>query len=752
MFLKKNLTEEGSLPEHHSNSHRNHKHGEGRHTPHLRPYVDMVISAFQDRRFQRRTSVYQKRDLQDRVAKKKWTGPPSETIYGGISVRSSENNDIIIALAIRDTTYFLDFSEHHFPVDESFHPTADIITDFVIHELRKYEREHLEKFIGIALPHELAERCPHLCPRLWGELDIVPLVLHGKGVHSVGWINREYWNTKTLDEQAESVARKCITFFGPSKAPLLQVGYRGGVEVDCGFHAVLANLSDYELTVGSRTWNSVLKYADDLKKRKVKVAFFSATPQGGGVALMRHALVRFAETLGVDFKWYVPRPRPAVFRITKTNHNIFQGVSKPDERLTEENKAALTDWIVGNAKRYWFGKGGPLSAPCEGGADVIVIDDPQMPGLIPLIKEVTPMRPVIYRSHIQVRSDLIADPTTPQAEAWNYFWDSIKCADLFISHPVSSFVPHMVPRETVGYLPASTDWLDGLNKTMDDFDIGYYGRIFNAKCREIGMTTIDYPDDEYIVQIARFDPSKGIFDLLDAYEKFRILFGENRPKEEKPPKLLICGHGSVDDPDGVVIYDAVIEHIDNNLAHLKSSICVMHIPPSDQILNALLSKARVALQLSTREGFEVKVSEALHKGKPVIATLAGGIPLQVQDGKNGFLVEVGDSDAVAHHLYNLWTDDELYYRLSSWAADSVSDEVSTVGNALSWLYLASEVSKGKTVAPNGKWINDMAREEAKEPYGRHENRLKRTLGDNEGIGVGVGGFSLHRGRSRDLGK
>lgn len=77
------------------------------------------------------------------------------------------------------------------------------------------------------------------------------------------------------------------------------------MEVDCGFHAVLATLPDYELTVGSRTWNSVLRYAEDLKKRKVKVAFFSATPQGGGVALMRHALVRFAEALGVDFKWSV---------------------------------------------------------------------------------------------------------------------------------------------------------------------------------------------------------------------------------------------------------------------------------------------------------------------------------------------------------------------------------------------------------------------------------------------------------------
>ena len=71
--------------------------------------------------------------------------------------------------------------------------------------------EHLEKFVGIAMPVDLAMKCPHLCSRLWAELDIVPLVLHGKGVHSVGWINRELWTDKTLDEQAESVARKCIT-------------------------------------------------------------------------------------------------------------------------------------------------------------------------------------------------------------------------------------------------------------------------------------------------------------------------------------------------------------------------------------------------------------------------------------------------------------------------------------------------------------------------------------------------------------
>lgn len=84
---------------------------------------------------------------------------------------------------------------------------------------------------------------------------------------------------------------------------MLQVGYRGNVEVDAGFHAVLSTVSDYEKTVGERTWAAVQKYAADMKKRNIKMAFFSSTPQGGGVALMRHALVRFSEALGTDIKW-----------------------------------------------------------------------------------------------------------------------------------------------------------------------------------------------------------------------------------------------------------------------------------------------------------------------------------------------------------------------------------------------------------------------------------------------------------------
>lgn len=232
--------------------------------------------------------------------------------------------------------------------------------------------------------------------------------------------------------------------------------------------------------------------------------------------------------------------------------------------------------------------------------------------------------------------------------------------------------------------------------------------------------------DTYIVQIARFDPSKGISDVLVSYEKFYNNLIANAP-DAVPPKLLICGHGSVDDPDGARIYDEVIDYLDSQVPDIRQLICVMRLRPVDQVLNSILSKAAIVLQLSTYEGFEVKVSEAVHKGKPVIATRVGGIPLQIENGKSGFLVDAGDTDAVAQYLFELWTDEELYRRMSAYGIDHVSDEVSTVGNALDWLYLAAKLSRGEPVRPNERWIDDMAFEEAGIPDKTEELRLTRAV-------------------------
>ena len=143
------------------------------------------------------------------------------------------------------------------------------------------------------------------------------------------------------------------------------------------------------------------------------------------------------------------------------------------------------------------------------------------------------------------------------------------------------------------------------------------------------------------------------------------------------------------------------------------------------VLNALLANAKIALQLSLREGFEVKVSEALHAGIPVVASRTGGIPLQIEHGKSGYLTEVGDNDAVAKNLYNLYTDEVLYKKMSEYAATHVSDEVGTVGNAAAWMYLAVMYSRGVKIQPHGAWLNDLLREETGEPYLPGEPRLPR---------------------------
>lgn len=104
---------------------------------------------------------------------------------------------------------------------------------------------------------------------------------------------------------------------------------------------------------------------------------------------------------------FVPKPRPDVFRITKTNHNILQGAVGPDVRSSDEQLGKVKSWIVNNAERFWLKEEGPLKSPFEGGADVIIVDDPQMPELIPIAKKEDPNRTVIFRSHIEVRDDLV---------------------------------------------------------------------------------------------------------------------------------------------------------------------------------------------------------------------------------------------------------------------------------------------------------------------------------------------------------
>lgn len=62
-------------------------------------------------------------------------------------------------------------------------------------------------------------------------------------------------------------------------------------------------------------------------------------------------------------------------------------------------------------------------------------------------------------------------------------------------------------------------------------------------------------------------------------------------------------------------------------------------------IDALQSHADVVPQKSDREGFRLTETEALWEARPKIGDAVGGIPLQLEDGFAGFLVDTVDACA-----------------------------------------------------------------------------------------------------------
>ena len=67
---------------------------------------------------------------------------------------------------------------------------------------------------------------------------------------------------------------------------------------------------------------------------------------------------------------------------------------------------------------------------------------------------------------------------------------------------------------------------------------------------------------------------------------------------------------------------------------------------------------------SKNEGFGLSVTEAMSCGNPIVGTKTGGIPIQVKDAQNGFLVNVGDIDATAERIIKIISDDNLRKKMS----------------------------------------------------------------------------------------
>ncbi|MBN2111808.1 glycosyltransferase [Candidatus Woesearchaeota archaeon] len=83
------------------------------------------------------------------------------------------------------------------------------------------------------------------------------------------------------------------------------------------------------------------------------------------------------------------------------------------------------------------------------------------------------------------------------------------------------------------------------------------------------------------------------------------------------------------------------------------------------VIPEIYNASDVVALCSKNEGFGLAITEGMACGNPIVGTRVGGIPIQVKDGVNGFLVNVGDIKATAESFIKILTDDKLRKKMAS---------------------------------------------------------------------------------------
>jgi len=363
---------------------------------------------------------------------------------------------------------------------------------------------------------------------------------------------------------------------------------------------VKRSLGDYRTIVGDTTISSIYRKARTLYGKHI--LHINSTYQGGGVAEMLQTLVPLMNDIGIDAGWRILHGNPDFFTVTKKFHNALQG-----ERL---NFTRMKRKLYTEANENF-------SVYTHINHDCVIVHDPQP---LPLIKFYKKQQPWIWRCHI--------DLSNPDRDLWDFMKNFILRYDtVIVSNKL--YLKNDLPTDH-RIIPPAIDPLSPKNIEIID-------GIIPRTLKKFGVPT----DKPLITQISRFDKWK---DPLGVLEVFALV------KEKVDSRLILCGSMAMDDPEGLKIYEKVKEKAKS---FIKKGDVILITVENNLLVNILQRVSDVIIQKSIREGFGLTVTEALWKRKPVVASNIGGIPLQIEDGKNGFLLDPNDIKGFADRIVEI---------------------------------------------------------------------------------------------------
>lgn len=160
------------------------------------------------------------------------------------------------------------------------------------------------------------------------------------------------------------------------------------------------------------------------------------------------------------------------------------------------------------------------------------------------------------------------------------------------------------------------------------------------------------PEEKVIVHVSNFRPVKRVEDVVKTFAKIA---------GKMPAKLLLIGDG----PE--------VGKVSKLINKLGLNNRVLFLGRQEN-LEELYSISDLMLLLSEKESFGLVLLEAMACGVPCIGTNVGGIPEVIEEGKTGFICELGDINDIAAKAIDLLTDQDLHKKFSEEAIESVNSK------------------------------------------------------------------------------
>ena len=179
---------------------------------------------------------------------------------------------------------------------------------------------------------------------------------------------------------------------------------------------------------------------------------------------------------------------------------------------------------------------------------------------------------------------------------------------------------------------------------------------------------------------------KKIYELHILIESFNEMLNslESEGQHDLKSMLVLEIYGSGPELNSL---QEVVQHfgLDNQVL-FKGTVANNDVPKA-------LNDFALFISTSKSESFGVSIIEAMACGVPVIATDTLGAREIIQDGVNGFLVDVGDTTSISNKMKLLLSDRELYSEIRSEARELVEQRYSFVKNVEEMISLYEYVVK-----------------------------------------------------------